>query len=874
MPNKTIKKSTGDSKKPVAAPSRRSPGTFPIVAIGASAGGLEALEQFLKHVPPSSGMAFVVVQHLDPDRIDMLSELLQRVTLMPVRPARNRLRVKPDCVYVIPPNTELSILRGCLYLLEPSAPRGLRLPIDSFFHALADDRREQAIGIVLSGMGSDGTLGLAAIKEQGGLTLVQQPATAKFDSMPKHAIAAGVADIVAAPEDMAPRLIETLHHLRPSGPVTTPASEVETADQKSAFDKVCILLRARTRHDFSLYKKTTVYRRVERRMAIHQLDRIADYVRYLRENPQEVDLLFKELLIGVTSFFRDPATWDYLQAAVLPELLATYPDGAALRAWVAGCSTGEEAYSLAIAFRETLARLELPARYSLQVFATDLDADAIEKARRGVYPATIANDVSVERLKRFFVTEGAGYRVSKEIREMVVFAPHDLIIDPPFTKLDILSCRNLLIYLGPELQKRVFPLFHYSLKPGGVLVLGSAESIGSFSDLFVPLEAKARLFRRSDNLLRARSLEFPTRDFVSLSAPIMDNRPELVTANLQNLANDLLLQNFAPAAILVTASGDLVYISGRTGKYLEPPAGKVNWNIHAMAREGLRQEISLALPKALRSGETIICRNLSIGTNGSTQVVDLTVQPITEPAVLSGMAMLVFADVATPPAKAATAVGKRGSKKGVREAELEQSLIQVHEEMQTLREEMQSSQEELKSANEELQSTNEELQSANEELTTSKEEMQSLNEELQTVNVELQSKVDELSSTNNDMKNLLNSTDIATIFLDNALHVRRFTTQSTRLFKLIPGDVGRSLSDIVTDLDYPELPATAEEVLRTLVYSDREVVTRDGRWFQVKIMPYRTLENVIDGVVITFNDISRAKQLELELRRIGRPGKD
>ena len=859
------------SKTPVTEATQPA-GAFPIVAIGASAGGLEALEQFLGHVPPASGMAFVVIQHLDPDRKGMLSELLQRITTMPVAQAGNRMKVKPDSVYVIPPNTDISILHGSLYLLEPVAPRGLRLPIDFFFHALAEDRRELSIGVILSGMGSDGTLGLRSIKECGGLALVQEPRTAKFDSMPKSAIAAGLADIVAAADELPLRIVETLHHLRPALLGRSLAGS-ETPDQKSAFDKVCILLRARTGHDFSLYKKTTIYRRVERRMAIHQVDRIADYVHYLRENPQEVDLLFKELLIGVTSFFRDPATWAYLQDRVLPELLATHPEGGVLRAWVAGCSTGEEAFSLAIVFREVLDTLAPNARHSLQIFATDLDSDAIEKARRATYPTNIAADVSAERLKRFFIDDGNNYRVTKEIREMVVFAPQDVIIDPPFTKLDILTCRNLLIYLGAELQQRVLPLFHYSLKPGGILMLGSAESIGNFTDLFVPLEGKARLFQRNDSRLRATALEFPTRDFPNKSEPFMDTKPEPATANLQNLADDLLLQQFSPAAVLVTATGDLVYISGRTGRYLEPAAGKVNWNIHAMARDGLRQEIALALPKAVRSGERVICHNLSIGHNGGTQVVDLTVQPIAEPAALRGMVMLIFADVATLPELPGT-TGKRATKRGQREAELEQALAHKHQEVQSLREEMQSSHEELKSANEELQSTNEELQSANEELTTSKEEMQSLNEELQTVNVELQSKVDELSTANNDMKNLLNSTDMATVFLDGALHVRRFTTQATRIFKLIPSDLGRPLSDIVTDIEYPTLLAEAEEVLRSLVFSEREVATGDGRWFQVKIMPYRTLDNVIDGVVITFNDVSRAKQLEAELRSIGRECKD
>ena len=865
---------------------------FPIVAIGASAGGLEALERFLAHVPLDSGMAFVVVQHLDPTHKGMMPELLQRATPMPVMQARNRMKVKPDSVYVIPPNKDLSILLGSLFLFEPVAPRGLRLPIDFFFHALADDRRENAIGVILSGMGSDGSLGVRAIKERGGFVLAQAPASAKFDSMPNSVIAAGLADIVAPPEELPLRIIDTLRHVRrpvalwPDIEAMAPEaksvaeSNADSSVQKSAFDKICILLRARTGHDFSLYKKSTLYRRIERRMAIHQLEHIADYVRYLRETPQEVDLLFKELLIGVTRFFRDPATWRSLQDNTLPELLSAYPAGGALRAWVAGCSTGEEAYSLAIIFREVQQRLQPGNRHSLQIFATDLDPDAIEQARQGIYPANIAADVSEDRLKRFFVENdaGSGYRVGKEIREMVIFAPHNLIMDPPFTKLDILTCRNVLIYLGPELQQRLMPLFHYSLLPNGVLMLGSAESIGGFTTLFTPIEGKARLFRRNSSPLRSASLDFPTRSFPRKTELLMDeSKPETAADNLQNLADQLLLQQFSPAAVLVNATGDLVYISGRTGKYLEPAAGKVNWNIHAMARDGLRHELALALPKALRSGERVVYRNLQVGTRHGTdapseaQFVDLTVQPIEEPAALRGMAMVLFTDVSPAASPQNVITGKRATRRNQREADLEQALSQAQQEMQALREEMQTSQEELKSMNEELQSTNEELQSTNEELTTSKEEMQSLNEELQTVNLELQSKVDELSSASNDMKNLLNSTDMATVFLDNALHVRRFTTQATRLFKLIPGDVGRALSDIVTDLVYPGLMNDVEEVLRTLAFSDREVATDDGRWYQVKIMPYRTLENVIDGVVITFNDISRAKRLESELRALGTP---
>jgi len=839
---------------------------FAIVAIGASAGGLDALEQFLGHVPVGSGMAFVVIQHLDPNHKGMMPELLQRATKMPVVQAKNRMKVKPDCVYVIPPNRDLSILHDTLHLLELAAPRGLRLPIDFFFRALAEDRREHAVGVILSGMGSDGTLGLRAIKEKGGLVLVQDPANAKFDSMPKSAIDAGLADIVAAAEELPQRIADTLRHA-PRPPAGAVEPETETLAQKSGFDKICILLRARTGHDFSFYKKTTVYRRIERRMSIHQIKRIADYVRYLRENPMEVDLLFKELLIGVTSFFRDPATWATLQEQALPELLATYPEGGTLRAWVAGCSTGEEAYSLAIAFREVQERLKLPVRHELQIFATDLDADAIARARQAFYPPNIVADVSAQRLKRFFVEDGNGYRVGKEIREMVVFAPQNVVMDPPFTKLDILTCRNLLIYLGPELQKKLLPLFHYSLKPGGLLMLGSAESIGGFTDLFTPLEGKARLFWRSSVALRAFELEFPTRYLPTNAESPMNLKPKAAAANLQELADQLLLQQFSPAAVLVTGAGDVLYISGRTGKYLEPAAGKANWNIHAMAREGLRQDLALALPKALRSGERVICRNLSIGTNDGTQRVDLTVNPVHEPDTLRGMAMVVFTDVDAPQAASHEAGGGKPAVRASRRAvELEQALSEARQEIQALHEEMQTSQEELKSSNEEMQSTNEELQSTNEELTTSKEEMQSLNEELQTVNLELQSKVDELSTINNDMKNLLNSTDMATVFLDNALHVRRFTTQATRIFRLLPGDLGRPLSDIASDLDYPGLLDDAGQVLSTLAFSEREIATGDGRWFQVKIMPYRTLENVIDGVVVTINDIGRAKRLEAQLR--------
>ena len=836
---------------------------FPIVGIGASAGGLEALEQFLRQTPPESGMAFVIIQHMDPTHKGIMPELLQRTTEMEVFQVRDRMRVKMDCVYVIPPNKDMSILNGVLHLFEPTAPRGLRLPIDFFFRSLAADRREHGIGVILSGMGSDGTMGLTAIKEKGGVALVQEPSSARFDSMPRSAIKAGLADLVAPAEHLPVKLIDYLRHA-----LTIEKTELllEEKDQ-SALEKVLILIRSKSGHDFSMYKKNTIYRRIERRMSIHQLNRIAAYVRYLQENSQEVELLFKELLIGVTSFFRNPAAWEQLREETIPALLAGRPAGGTLRAWCVGCSTGEEAYSLAIAFKEALEEVKPTENFTLHIFATDLNRDTIDKARQGVYPAAIAADVSPERLRRFFIKEENGYRIGKDIREMVTFATQNIIMDPPFTKLDILLCRNLLIYLTPELQKKLVPLFHYSLKPGGVLFLGGAETVGAFTDLFASLNIKSRLFLRRESVMRAEPLIFP-----ALFAPALRGVPKELTmlnpaANLKSFADQLLLQQFSPPAVLVNDKGDILYISGRTGKYLEPAAGKANWNIFAMAREGLRFDLGNAFQKANRQKEAITVKNLKIKGDGDARTVNITIQTIEEPDALRGMVMIVFTDVATPLKKKKSSRVKSDLSDNARVLELEQELRHVREELQTIRVEMQSSQEELKSTNEELQSTNEELQSTNEELTTSREEMQSLNEELQTVNAEQQSKMDELSRVNNDMKNLLNSTEIVTVFLDNNLHVRRFTTGADKLFKLIPGDVGRPLSDIVSNLLYPDMTEEARGVLRTLVFSEKQIAATDGRWFSVRIMPYRTMEDVIGGVVITFLNITAAKMLETELRK-------
>ena len=836
----------------------QSKGAFPIVGIGCSAGGLEALEKLLSHVPAGSGMAFVIVQHLDPVHVSALPELLQRVTTLPVVEAKHRMAVKPDCVYIIPPNKDLSLLRGKLHLSPPVAPRGLRLPIDSFLRTLAEDQSENAVGIILSGMGSDGVFGLRAIKDKTGLTLAQNPASAQADSMPRSAIEAGLADIVARPEAM-PALIADYFKLPIGLSHAEPAAE---AKARSALDRILILLRERSGNDFSLYKNTTLYRRIERRMALHQIVGIDKYVHYLRENPHELDLLFKELLIGVTHFFRDPAVWEALRDEAFPDLMAQYPAGQTLRAWVPACSSGEEAYSLAMVFKEALEQVKPEARFALQIYATDLDADAIDLARKGVYPPNIAADVTVERLARHFASEGEGFRVRKDIREMVVFAPQNVISDPPFTRLDILSCRNLLIYFNAQLQRKLLPLFHYGLNRGGLLLLGSAESIGNFAHLFTVVNSKARLFRRNEQPVTLSELEFPA-GLPSKLAFTAASPTSARAENIGQLTDQLIQQNFAPAAVLVNSDGDIIYISGRTGKYLEPAAGKVNINLFAMARPGLSEALSGVIHKALRAPGPIHLNGLRVGSNGGTQIVDVMVQAIEKPEPLRGRVIVVFKDVA----RYTAARKSRKSAESESHDALTLELQQVRESLQVAHEENQTTVEELKSSNEELQSTNEELQSTNEELTTSKEELQSLNEELQTVNAELQSRVDDLTWVRNDMTNLLNSTEIATVFLDNEMKLRRFTTDATKLFKLIPGDVGRPLSHVVTDLDYPPLKDDAERVLRTLTFQEKQATTHDGRWYRVRIMPYRTQDNVIDGVVITFIDITEIKHLEAQLRK-------
>ena len=825
-----------------------------IVGLGASAGGLEPLEQFLAHVPVPSGLAYVVVQHLDPTHKAMLAELLQRATPMPVREVTASLRVEPNAVYVIPPNTELTVKAGLLRLAAPNEPRGMRLPIDVLFCSLAGDQGARAIGVVLSGLGSDGTLGLQAIKTQGGLTLAQDPRSAQFDSMPKSAITAGAADVVALASELPERILLV---------VGAPAHDVEDA-ARGGLDSILDLLRVRNKHDLTLYKPSTLRRRIERRMAIHGVEGMAEYTAFLMANPSELDLLFKEMLIGVTNFFRDPETWDELSTLVLPQLFAHVQPDRCFRAWVAGCSTGEEAFSLAMVFTEVRERLACMNEHTLQIFATDLNADAIAFARRARYPASVAADVSAERLARFFRIQGDGYLVDSRIREMVLFAQHDLIMDPPFTRLDLLLCRNVLIYFNPTLQRRLLPLFHYSLLPGGVLMLGGSETVGPAQNLFLPLSSKFRLYRRGPGNAAFGAVDYPfyRRNSARAHARELLMSPQTPpTANVQTLADQLLLQKFSPAAVLVNELGDILYISGRTGQYLEPAAGKANWNIHVMARSEIRAQLALALRRAIKERTAVEVHGLRMDGNATHQL-DLTVEAISEPKALQGMVMVVFREVAAPLAQKSL----RKKRVGAIDPAIAAELLRSQEDLKSLREAMSASEEERQAAIEELQSTNEELQSANEELTTSKEEAQSMNEELQTINVELQSKLDDLALAQSDMQNLLNSTDIATLFLDKDLNVRRFTEQIKRIFSLRDVDIGRPLGELATTLNYPELQADANDTLRTLAFSEKEISTNDAHWFKVRIMPYRTVANVIQGAVITFVDITAAKELESRLR--------
>ncbi|MHB1117359.1 CheR family methyltransferase [Sideroxydans sp.] len=851
------------TKQPVAA-------NFPIVCLGASAGGLEAFEQFFRHAATDSGMAYVLVSHLDPDHVSILTEILQRTTRMTVSEAEDQMVIAPDHVYVIPPNRDMTIFHGTLQLSLPDQPRGQRMPIDAFLRTLADDRGESSFGIILSGTGTDGTLGLRAILGAGGVTLAQEPASAKYDGMPMSAINAGYATLVLPPEKMPQALQAAKRRL---GDTSAKIPTDPAPKSASGTNRILMQLRTSTGHDFSLYKKSTIGRRIERRMLQHDIADTEIYARFLKEHPAETQILFKELLINVTSFFRDPEAFDVLRSEVLPKLFQDKPDGYVFRVWVAGCASGEEAYSVAILLRELME--ETRPEFKIQLYATDLDDDAIAIARAGVYPPNIAQDISPERLRRFFTKEPSGYRVKKDIREMVVFAVQNVIKDPPFTKLDLLCCRNLMIYLEPELQNRLIPAFHYALKPGGVLFLSPSESIGNHTDLFAPINRKWKLYSAIHSIASKRAMLI---DGLNLASEKIVKAPEEKTAitkpgNFAELARRQLLQSYAPASVVTDLRGNILYVHGETGKFLRPAPGEASLNVVDMARDEMQIPLRTALHQADGQSEPTFDHDVAIKSDGETLNVRFSVRPLPDADIGQGYLLVSFQilgdEANAKPVARTKAGGKRltGPAAMARIEALESELKYTKDNLHSTVEEHQAYSEELKSINEEMQSTNEELQSTNEELETSKEEMQSVNEELITVNTELQSKIEQLAGMQNDMKNLLDNINVGTIFLDDQLNIKRYTREAIEIYRLVATDIGRPLIDIKSNLENDDLLTDAQAVLDDLRAREREVCTMGGVWYSARIQPYRTLDNVIRGVVITFSNIAQRVASEAAVRQ-------
>jgi two-component system, chemotaxis family, CheB/CheR fusion protein len=837
---------------------------LPIVGIGASAGGLETLNAFFSIMPPDSNMAFVVIQHLSPQHESIMASLVNKKTRMTVSQIEDGTKIEPNHVYLNPPGKNVAIFNRRLHLMELIKTNVINMPVDFFFRSLSEDRGEKAIGIILSGTASDGTLGIRAIKGEGGMVMVQQPDTAKYDGMPKSAIETGLVDFILPVEKMPESLIHYAHH-----PFLESLDKIRLTEPpiKNQIQKIFALIRSATSHDFSHYKPGTIARRIERRLAIHQIKGLTDYILYLQQNPAEIEVLFKNLIIGVTSFFRDPVAYDVLAQKVLPELLSEKKVDTAIRFWVAGCSTGEEAYSLGMILCEAMDKVKK--YFNVQIFATDIDASALDTARKGIFPESIGADVSPERLNQFFIKEPGFFKVKQQLRDMIVFSLQNVVKDPPFSRLDLVSCRNLMIYMDSVLQKKIIPLFHYTLNPGGIMFLGPSESIGGYTYLFQTLNSKWKIFERKKEVA-GTVIDYPIGfDYNARQISESDEKDKLPTISaIQAMAERAILDEYRPAGVLINAKYEILHFMGKTDRYLKPPTGIPSFNILNMARAGLKHPLTTALHNAVREKTNSFCKHVRVNDNGAFCIVDISIKQMTSKGLSPGFMLVIFED--KTPVKAANEK-KTGALKVKNQdpalQSLEQELQSTKEFLQATIEELETSNEELKSTNEELQSVNEELQSTNEELETSKEEQQSTNEELSTVNTELQNKVDEFANANDDMNNLLAATEIASIFLDSDLCIKRYTTAAAKIISLIPTDIGRPLSDLKTRFPDVDLIGMAGKVLKDLNNVEMEIQSKDFIWHAVKVMPYRTTDNVIAGVVMTFVDVHKVKQAD-KIRRL------
>ncbi|MGB3516265.1 MAG: chemotaxis protein CheB [Elainellaceae cyanobacterium] len=842
---------------------------FPVVAIGASAGGLEAFTQLLSHLPATTGMAFVLVQHLDPNQPSLLSEIMGRTTEMPVLEVVDGVAIAPNQVYVIPPNTAMTIESGTLRLQPRPRSRTGSHTIDNFFSALALERGNRAIGVVLSGADGDGTLGLEAIKAAGGITFSQSEASAKFSSMPHMAIATGQVDFIQTPKEIA----ETLASLSAHPYVAIP-SPVEAVPQEgdNALATILALLKRATKIDFAQYKPTTVQRRIFRRMALHHLASLESYGQYLQANPDEVQALHQEMLIGVTSFFRDGEVFSALEKTVFPALLREHNSDQPLRIWVAGCSTGEEAYSIAIGLLEYLGRHSTSP--PIQIFATDVSERAIEVARFGWYSPNQVSDVSPGRLQRFFVPADGGYQVNKVVRELCIFACQNLITDPPFSRLDLISCRNVLIYFGAALQNKVLPMFHYGLKPNGFLLLGSSETTGEFSYLFSLVDSRYKLYAKQSSSLPLNFNFDPTTYTPSPQTPqpdlARDRSPDI---DLYALADQTVLNRYSPAGVLVNDRLEILQFRGQTGAYLEPAPGRASLNLMTMAKDGLRLDLRTALYQAQQTSQVVQRRSLVLTSGDRPHPVQIEIVPLKPQPSGKAYYLVLFTDSRSDSAAAVTtadadpAAALEINQYFQENLALQQDLDTTRSHLQSIIQEQEATNQDLRAANEEILSSNEELQSTNEELQTAKEEIQATNEELSTINDELYRRNAETTRISDDFQNLLSSIHIPILMLEDDLRIRRFTPTAAALFNLIPGDVGRPLGDINHRLAVDDLEARILAVINTLEQSSQEIQDQDGRWYDLRIRPYRTLDNRIDGAVLVLVDIDSLKRSADQLRQ-------